>query len=75
MNEELERLVKSLDAYLEGKEGIEAARLLARYESLLEIVCVRTGTSKEMMDRSVQRAYERWRSANRIKFPTIPPQA
>ena len=73
MNEELERLVKALDAYLEGKEGLEAARLLASYESLLEAVCARTGTSKEIMDRSVQRAYERWRSANTSKFPTLPP--
>ena len=69
MNPELEALLKAWDAYLQGKGGREADRLLDLYDARLEEVCTRTRVSKEVLDRAVQRAYQRWQWADDPKFP------
>ena len=69
MNPELEALLKAWDAYLQAAQGPEADRLLALYATRLEEVCARTRIGKEMLDRAVQRAYQRWQWADDPTFP------
>lgn len=69
MNPELEALLKAWDACLQAEKGKEADRLLALYDSRLEEICARTKISKEVLDRAVQRAYQRWQWADDPKFP------
>lgn len=69
MNPELEALLKAWDAYLEAQGGGEANRLLALYDAQLELICSRRKTSKELLDRAVQRAYQRWQWAGDPEFP------
>ncbi|MBI4658676.1 MAG: hypothetical protein HY735_07475 [Verrucomicrobia bacterium] len=69
MNPELEALLKAWDAYLRAKKGQEADRLLERYDAQLEEVCCRTKVGKEILDRAVQCAYQRWQWADAPKFP------
>ena len=69
MSPELESLLKAWDAYLQAAQGEEADRLLASYESRLEDVCARTKITKELLDRAVQRAYQRWQWADDPNFP------
>ena len=69
MNPELEALLKAWDAYLQSEVGQEADRLLAFYDSRLEEISGRTRIKKELLDRSVQRAYQRWQWADDPKFP------
>jgi hypothetical protein len=69
MNPELEALLKVWDAYLQAGRGEEADELLASYDSRLEEVCARTRIAKDLVDRAVQRAYQRWRWADDPKFP------
>ncbi len=69
MNPELEALLKAWDAYLQAEKGQEADRLLERYDAKLEEVCSRTRVGKEVLDRAVQRAYQRWQWADDPTFP------
>jgi len=69
MNPELEALLKAWDAYLQAGQGREADRLLERYESELEVISTRTRIRKDLLDRAVQRAYQRWQWADDPKFP------
>lgn len=69
MNPELEALLKAWDAYLQAQEGEEADRLFEQYDARLEEVCSRSKVSKEILDRAVQRAYQRWQWADDPKFP------
>jgi hypothetical protein len=69
MNPELEALLKAWDAYLQAQAGEEADRLLARYDAQLEEVCARRRIRKELLDRAVQRSYQRWQWAGDPKFP------
>ena len=69
MNPELEALLNAWDAYLQAEKGREAERLLTRYEARLEEVCARTRIKKELLERAVQRAYQRWQWADDPKFP------
>ena len=69
MNAELESLLKAWDAYLQAAAGREADRLLAIYEAELQAVCGRTGIRQELLDRAVQRAYQRWQWADDPQFP------
>ena len=69
MNPELERLLEAWDAYLQGETGEEADRLLALYDAELEEICARRKIGKELLDRAVQRAYQRWQWADDPKFP------
>ena len=69
MNQELEALLKAWDAYLQAEEGLEADRRLEIYDALLEEVSTRTKVGKELLDRAVQRAYQRWQWADDPKFP------
>lgn len=69
MNPELEDLLKAWDAYLQAGRGEEAEELLSDYEIRLEGVCARTKLQKELLDRAVQRAYQRWRWADDPQFP------
>ena len=59
MDPELEALLKAWDAYLQAQQGQEAERLLALYDSQLEEISARTRIKKELLDRAVQRAYQR----------------
>ena len=70
MSPELEDLLKAWDAYLQAGRGEEADRLLASYESGLEEVCARTNIARDLLDRAVQRAYQRWQWADDPKFPS-----
>ena len=69
MNPELEALLKAWDAYLQAAQGQEAERLLGLYDGRLEEVSVRTKIRKELLDRAVQRAFQRWQWADDPKFP------
>ena len=69
MNPELEALPKTWDAYLQAQAGEEADRWLAQYDSQLEEVCARRRLRKELLDRAVQRAYQRWQWAEDPNFP------
>ena len=59
MNPELEALLKAWDAYLQAQAGEEADRVLARYEAQLGAICARRKISRELLDRAVQRSYQR----------------
>jgi hypothetical protein len=74
MDRDIERLLRSLDAYLQCKKGDEAESQHLRYRADLKAVVERTGRSPELLDRLVEVAYPRWLKAN-AKFPTIPPKA
>jgi hypothetical protein len=69
MNPELEALLRAWDAYLQAGKGQEADHQLAQYEAQLEEVCARRRLRKELLDRAVQRAYQRWQWADDSKFP------
>lgn len=69
MNPDLEALLKAWDAYLQAREGREAEELLAVYDGRLEEICGRTGVKKELLDRAVQRTYQRWQWADDPRFP------
>ena len=69
MNPELEALLKAWDAYLQAEKGQEADLLLALFNSHVEEICARTRISKELLERAVQRAYQRWQWADDPKFP------
>lgn len=69
MHPELETLLKALDAYLQAKAGEEADQRLARYEALLEEMCDRTRIQREILERAVRRAYQRWQWAEDPIFP------
>jgi hypothetical protein len=69
MNPELEALLKAWDAYLQAQEGEEADHLLALYDAQLEVICARRKIRKELLDRAVQRGYQRWQWADDPSFP------
>jgi hypothetical protein len=69
MNPELERLLKAWDAYLQADTGVEADQLLDSYDFQLNEICARTQVRKEVLDRAVQRTYQRWQWADDPKFP------
>ena len=75
MNPELEALVLALEAVLQAKNGDEAKRLDAIYESRLDDLLARhPGLLREKLIRAVDFAHGNWLRAKR-QPPTLPPTA
>ena len=75
MNPELEALVIALEAVLQAKNGDEAKRLEAIYQSPLDdVLARRPGLLREKLIRAADFAHSNWLRACR-QPPTLPPAA
>lgn len=75
MNSELEALVLAFDSGRQAKDGVEAKRLEAVFQSRLDdVLAQRPGLSRQSLIRAVDYAHARWLRA-RHQPPTLPPKA
>ena len=75
MDQELEQLLKILDAVREARNKTDYLHYRAIYESLLDDVLARhPGLSRQALDKAVSIAYYRWITAQK-RPPTLPPSA
>jgi hypothetical protein len=75
MNPELEALIAALDAVLQARNGDEANRLEAIYQSRLDDALMRhPGLARDHLVHAVDFAHAKWLRAQR-QPPTLPPTA
>jgi hypothetical protein len=75
MNQQLERLLKAWEAFIEAEGGREATLRMNDYHAFVVEVAEQTHTDPNQLHQAILRRYPVWKRANQKKFPTVPPQA